>query len=488
MNRACRKCFALILLATTLAVAVAVKPVPGAQARKHAEAWRRRPPRLGPARPFRLPQTREIKLENGLAVTMIEDHRAPLVTIDVGVRVGSVNDPAGRAGLAEATAELLTEGAGSLTAEQLAREVETMGGRLESFSNDDYTEISLAAVSENVERMIEVVGDVLLRPTFAESEIALYKNSRIQKLVVQRQDPAFLVSELFNRVIYGPHPYAISAPTAQSVEAMDRALIESFYRANYTPAQTVVVIVGDFDSKKIESKSRAVFGAWRRGAVTRLSAQAMPERAERRVYLIDRAGSEQADFRVGNLAVARSDEDYFPLLVANAVLGAGGGSRLFLNIREAKGYAYDVSSVVNAPAERGTFFGSSQSRTEVTVAAIKEMLAEFDRLRARRVSAADLRNAKNYLSGYFSLVLSTQGGVADLMVQAYMLGLGQSYLENYRARIEAVTADEVQRAARKYILSASAAVVVVGDAAKLKRELEKIGPVEVFSVEGKPLE
>jgi predicted Zn-dependent peptidase len=159
---------------------------------------------------------------------------------------------------------------------------------------------------------------------------------------------------------------------------------------------------------------------------------------------------------------------------------------LFLGIRERKGYAYDVSSSISAPKQQGTFFAASVTRNEVTIAAIREMLAEFTRMRTLKVTPADLRNAKNYLTGVFSLTLSTQGGLAGGILRSRMLDLPANTLESHRARIEAVTADQVQQAALKYMLTDRTAIVVVGDAATLKPKLQTLGPVEVVDIEGKP--
>ena len=317
--------------------------------------------------------------------------------------------------LFEATAELITEGAGTRSSEQVAREVETLGGRLSSAANDDYADVSVSVVSENAERMMDLVGDVLLRPTFPETEVALHKRNRIQTLAVQRQDPSYLAREQFDRIVYGTHPYAISSPTPESIDALDRNKISAFYGSHFGPRGSVAVIVGDFDAGRIESKARGILSGWKepqnKPASTRAEAQSV-KTAERQVYLIDRPGSEQADFRIGAPGVKRRDPDYFPLLVANSILGAGTGSRLFLNIREQKGYAYDVYSSLSALRLGGTFFAGAETRTEVTVRAIEEMLAEFDRLREVKVGPRELQGAKNYINGLFSLSLSAQGGVA----------------------------------------------------------------------------
>ena len=306
---------------------------------------------------------------------------------------------------------------------------------------------------------------------------------------MQRQDPSFLAGERFDRVVFGSHPYSVSAPTPASIDALDREKIAQFYASNFGPNGSFAVIVGDFDANRMESRARKILGEWKtQGAGSKsIGAADFPRATERRIYLVDRPGSDQADFRIGALAPKRSSPDYFPLLVANSILGAGTGSRLFLNIREQKGYAYDVYSSVGALREAGTFFGGAETRTEVAARAIREMIIEFERLGSVKVGPRELQDAKNYLNGLFSLALSTQGGVAERITQTRMLDLGRDYLEAYRSRIEAVTVEQVQEAARKYISIDHPVIVVVGDASKLARELRAIGPVEVFDIEGKPL-
>jgi zinc protease len=497
MTRARTSLFALlslVLLLEFLSASAVVGSQQRARRTKRPEAWRKHPPKSDAPRPFTLPAVRETRYQNGLTVLFVEDHRSPIVTILIGMPPaiapsGGIAELTSQMALAEAAAELITEGAGSRTSEQVAREVETLGGRLSSSANDDYAEVALSVVAENAERMMDLLGDVLLHPTFPESEVALYKRNRIQNLAVQRQDPAFLAGEQFDRIVFGSHPYGISAPTPASIDALDREKIAQFYTSNFGPGGAVAIIVGDFAATRMEAKAREVLGRWetQKKVSTYIGPNHFPRATERRVYLVNRPGSEQADFRIGTLAVKRSSASYFPLLVANSILGAGTGSRLFLNIRERKGYAYDVYSSVGALREAGTFFGGAETRTEVTARAIREMLAEFDRLGAVQVGPRELQGAKNYLNGLFSLSLSTQGGVAERIMQTYMFDLGRDYLEAYRSKIEAVTAEQVQEAARKYMLSDRPAVVVVGDASKLAKELKTIGPVELLDIEGKPL-
>ena len=455
------------------------------------EPWRRVPPKAGPERPLKLPEPREVSLKNGLRLVMVEDHRAPIVTVFAGVpfklpRSSDIETLTKEVALAEATGELITEGAGSRTSEQLAREVETLGGRISSAATDDYAEVTVSVVSENIDRMMELFGDVLLRPAFPEDEVALHKRNRIQNLVVQRQDPAYLAGEQFDRAVFGPHPYAISSPTPASIEALDRDKIRRFYETNFSPEGSVIVMVGDFNSKRMEAKVREVLEGWKQSRIRggAIESPRFPRPSERRVYLIDRPGSEQADFRIGGLGVTRSHPDFFALLVANALLGAGTNSRLFLNIRERKGFAYDVYSSIEPLRDAGTFYGGAETRPEVTAQAIKEMLREFDRLSNVRVAPRELLAAKRYLKGLFSISLATQGGITGRIAQLHLLDLGADYLQTYRARVDSVTQLRVQQVARKYIRTDRPVVVVVGDASKLRSQLESIGRVEVLNTEG----
>lgn len=484
-----------------------------------SESWRARPPATAPARPLLLPVARDIRLDNGLRLVLVEDHRAPLVTLAAGVaqKIGwrsLVSDLTNQMTLVEATADLLTEGEG----ETFARAVESLGAQVESNAGADYAIMSGVVIAENAERLLELFAEALARPRFLAKEVTLYKNSRIDKLNVERQEAAFLAREHFNQLVYGAHPYAFSAPTPEAVRRLSRTRIERFYKAAYSPAQTVVILVGDFDAAAMQARAQATLGRWqaarpvsangspkhapgarqlsRRAARTvhhdnvanitnsveaisgpRPPAPAIKETAARRIYLIDRPGSEQANFRIGNLALARADTDYYALLVANAILGDGTGSRLFQDIREQQGFAYDVASALSALKTGGAFFGLAQSRNEVTAAAIKAMLAEFERLRDTEVSAEDLQNAKHYLSGLFSLSLATQGGIADELLTMKLIGLGEDYLKNYRAHIDAVTVADVERVARRYIHTDAATIVVVGDAARLRAELAALGTV-----------
>jgi predicted Zn-dependent peptidase len=478
------------VLAIGFAMALLPAAAPGLATRQ-SEEWRKRPPEPAAPAPLALPKPRQFSLANGLEVILVEDHRTPLTTMQLAVPIDltASRNPAiltGEVTLAEATGELLASGAGTRTSRELARDVESLGGRLVSEAADDFVSVAAEVISENSEQVMELMADVLLRPTFPQSEVALYKANRIQKLTADRQDPAFLAHQRFDLEVYGELPYAISAPTPAAVRAITRLSISRYHRKNLGPKGSVLVMAGDFDAARIEAKVRRLFESWNTPATPAAHQPAtLRTPPSREVYLIDRPGSEQADFRIGGPAVPRNDRDRPALVVANTILGDGTSSRLFLNIRERLGYAYDVASSVQSLKRAGAFYASSQARTEVAGSAIRATLAEIERMRNEPVSAEDLRIAKNYLSGLFSLSLATQEGITDWLTTVHIFALGKSYLEGYRERIEAVTPGQVQEAAQKYMRTDRAIIVVVGDAKKLRKELESIGRIRgVFDVRG----
>ncbi|HWO02365.1 MAG TPA: insulinase family protein, partial [Blastocatellia bacterium] len=249
-----------LLLAMTLAPPLRISRAAARPVRPQAteEEWRKKSPTPPPARPFKLPATKVIKLDNGLTIVLFEDHRAPLITIEAGIPLAppQIASPAALAdyvALADSTAELITEGAGGRTSSELAREVESLGGRIASSANEDYAQVSAVVVSANADRMIELFADVMLRPTFPQHEVALYKSNHVERLSLQRQEPEFLVDEMFDKAVYGSHHYSLSVPTAQAVKALTRPRIERFYKSNFTPRGSAIVIAGDFDSSKTEA-------------------------------------------------------------------------------------------------------------------------------------------------------------------------------------------------------------------------------------------
>ncbi|MCC7531206.1 MAG: insulinase family protein [Candidatus Melainabacteria bacterium] len=451
-----------------------------------SESWRKKPPEAPDPRPFKLPKIESFKLTNGLSVQLVEDHRYPLVTMALGLKVGSANDPAKKKGVAAMTADMLTQGTKKKTSKQIADEVDFIGGALRAGADNDFTILSSSVLSRYTDRLIASFEDVLFNPTFPQAEFDLKKTNLIQELAMKRSNPDFLLEERFAKVIFGDHPYSHIAPTPESVKSITRQDLEAFHKANYLPNESALVIIGDFDSAKVRPLISKDFSEqWKPGRIAHIDASGMPTRSEQRIYLVDRPGSVQSNIKIGNIAIKRTDPDYYALTLANQILGGAANSRLFLNLREAKSYTYGAYSGVSAQREPGAFGAEASVRTEVTAPSLQEFFYELSRIRNLKVSDKELNESKKYLTGSFQLGLETQGGLAQRLLEGQLYDLPRDYLETYTDKIMAVTRDDVRNAARKHIDLGHIAIAVVGDAKTIKPELQIFGPVDVYDVSGK---
>ncbi len=438
-----------------------------------------KPPQTSDLPAYKLPPVYETTLANGLTVLLVEDRRFPLVTARLGFYAGSKFDPQELAGLSESAAALLTEGTTNRSARQIAEEAASIGGSLHGDSSQDSLVLAGNALAENLPRFLNLMADVARNANFVEDEVELRKQNRKQELEAQRSDASFLADEKFAEVLFSPHPYARREPTPESIDRLSRDTLASFRDRHLAPNNAVLVLLG-----AIPARERALglieteFGSWRQTQTPAAPPAQFPA-PKGGITLVDRPGSVQADLRIGRLAVTRSEPDYFPLLVGNTILGGGTSSRIFMNIREKKGYAYDARSSLQPLKDSGVFAVVTQVRNEVLSAAFEAIFDEMKQISSTPVSAGELETAKNYLSGVFVIRLETQDGLASQLAATKLMGLPLDYLEKYTARIRAVKPDEIRAAASKYVAPDQDSIVVVGDASKIGRQLEEFGKVAV---------
>src|SRR5258705_7640605 len=438
------------------------------------------------ARPIKLPTAYETILPNGLAVIVVEDSRLPLISYRLAFRTGDAHDPGQLPGLMDMLTGLLTEGTESRTSREIADEVARLGATLQAGANSDYTTVGASSLTIFGEQVLELLADVALRPVFPQGEVELAKQNTKESLKQQRAQPSFLAGEMVARVMFGDHPYHVTAPTPESIDATTRERLVEFHRATFVPNNAVLFVAGDVQQHSILQQVENLFGGWQPGSVAGDDFPAPPVRASRKAYIVDRPGSSQANIVIANHGVTRTSPDYFPLLVMHTVLGANASSRLFMNLREEKGYTYGAYSSLDARRTAGTFRETAEVRTPVTGDSLREFLYELNRIRSEPVSDKEIADAKSYLAGVFPLRLETQEGLIDQLVQIKMFGLPQDYLEIYRNEIQAVTIEQVQRVAKKYVKPDQAAIIIVGDGAQL---LEQVRPyaddIEFFNTAGK---
>ena len=442
----------------------------------YAQTIDRTKPPVTPAAPdYKLPATFETKLPNGLNITLVEDRRFPLVTVRLGFLAGTKYDPQNMAGVSETVAALLTEGTRTRTSRQLADEVASIGGRLSGSSTADGIVLGGSALAEHTGSLLELLADAARNASFPEDELKLRIQNRKQELALQRSQSSFLAAEKMDALIYGSNPYGRRAPTPASLDRIDRKALVEFQNTRLVPNNAFLVMMGRLPSRAETLRIiKDAFGGWKQAALPEMKVAAFPKPA-RETALVDRPGSVQADILVGRIGITRSDPDFFPLLVANTILGGSASARMFLDIREKRGFAYDAHSQLDLRRDAGAVEAVTQVRNEVIAPAMQAVLDNMTAMAKEDVSAEELAQVKNYLSGLYLLRLETQAGVAQQLITLKLMGLPNSYLEQYTARVRAVTAQQVRAAANRYINPENANIVVVGDAAKIAQPLEKYG-------------
>jgi zinc protease len=439
-----------------------------------------------PPRPISIPTPRETTLPNGLSLVVVEDSRLPLVSYRLVFPVGGAFDPPGLPGLTDLLAGLLPEGTESKSSKEIAEEVARMGASLSAGATSDYTLVGASALSQFNDLILNLMAEVILEPSFPENEVALAKQNTKESLRQQRAQPSFLASEMVSRVMFGDHPYSIVAPTPESIDRSSREDFVKFHRSKLVPNNAVFIVVGDVRYENILNRIESLFSTWGRGEELVANFPAPPVRTKRTAYLVDRPGSAQSNIVIANSGITRTSPDYFPMMLMHTVVGANASSRLFMNLREDKGYTYGAYSTLDARRSAGTFRATAEVRTPVTGPSLKEFFYELERIRTEPVSEKEITDAKSYLTGVFPIRLETQEGLTDQLVQIKMLNLPIDYLQTYRDRIQAVTVQEIQRVAEKYVKPDEAALIVVGDGAQV---MEQIKPycedIEVYNTSGK---
>jgi zinc protease len=437
-----------------------------------------------------LPRATEATLSNGLTVLIMENHRLPLISVQYNLSAaGPIFEPSNAPGLAGITAQMLREGTKTKSSVQIAEQMDLLGASVSAAAGfgSSSTVINASGLSDNFDQWLALTNDILLNPSFPADELNRLKQRLKAQLRQQRANPNFLSTETFNRAVYGSHPAAVVSATNESIDAITPEMLAKWQQERYTPQNAILGITGDVKASEIVPKLERLLGAWKKTDLKEMLPANPKPAAAKRVLLVNRPGSVQTTVSLGNIAIDRRDADYPALTVLNQVLGGGPASRLFLNLREEHGYTYGVYSNFTASKYPGPWRAGGDVRTDVTAGAMTEFYREFQRIRDEKVPASELEDAKRAIVASFALSLERPSELLGYAIVRKVYGFPPDYWDTYPAKIMAITADDVQRVARKYINPDSLQVVAVGDVTKIKSTMEKYGPVEVYDADGKKI-
>ncbi len=436
-----------------------------------------------------LPKPLETKLANGLTVLIVEDHRFPTVTVQLQINgAGALFENANLPGLASVTAQMLREGTNSRSSRQIAEAADKLGASFGASAEfgSAVTTFGASGLRDNFSSWFELATDVLLHPSFPADELQKLKQRLRVQLRQQRSSANFLLAERFNRAVYGSHPAAKVSFTADSIESVTPEILAKWHRERYVPQNAIIGFAGDVRAAELIPFLEKRLGQWQRTALKEILPPNPAPSTERKIYLVDRPNSVQTSVALGNIAIDRRSPDYVPMVVMNHLLGGGPAARLFLNLREEKGYTYGVYSDFTAIRYPGPWRAGGDMRTEVTGDAMVEFLKEIRRIRDEKVSDRELADTKRAITARFALSLEQPTGVLGFAMVRKTYGFPADYWDTYPAKVMAVTAEDVQRIARKYLDPETMQIVAVGDAQKIKASLEKYGSVELYDSNGAP--
>jgi zinc protease len=406
---------------------------------------------------------------NGMTVLVLEQHALPIVQLHALVKVGSAQDPPAKAGLANLVLSLLDEGTTTRTAEQIAEQIEFVGGALAAKAGEDFTTVSVRTLTKDRKLGFTLLSDVLLHPVFPEKELKRVRSQILGEILSEKDQPDLVAAKAFNQLVFDGHPYSWPVNgTERSLPGITRTDVQQFYAREYLPNQTILAIVGDLTIDDARTLVAKHFGGWKRGNPPPRSVP-IPQPIDKPVVKLIEKDLTQATIMLGHLGISRTNPDFYAVQVMNYILGAGGfSSRLMDSIRDNQGLAYGVGSAFDANLMPGAFLVSLQTRNETANQAITAVLAELRGMVERPPTDEELADAKAYLMGSFPLRLDTTAKLADVLSQVEFYGLGLDYFSQYPNWIEKVTKEDVMRVAKQYLHPDRYALVVVATLAKAK--------------------
>ena len=433
------------------------------------------PPRPLPSRPISFPPYELKTLPNGMQVIVVMHHEQPEVTMRILVRAGAAYDPPGKSGTAGLAASLLNQGTSTRSAQEIADTIDSIGGALDTNAGSDVTSASVLVMKDSFDVGMELLSDIVRRPAFAPEEIERQRTQTINNLGVSLEDPDFIAGAVLNRLIYGFHPYGFpDSGMPASIAKITRDDLREFHRRYFASNNAILAIVGDVAADEAVNAATKVFGDWQRQTV---QPPALPEppRPTRRVVVIDKPDSVQTAVRIGQLGVPRKTPDYMNLDQAIRILGGEGSNRLFRVLRSERSLTYSASADMNTLLLAGDIVAETDTRSEATAEAVQVIVDEFTRLLRERIGDGELAGAQAYMTGSFPLTIETPGAIARQVVNAVFYDLSLDELRTYRQRANAVTPDDVMRVSRQYLQPDRLSIVMVGNAARFKEQLQKAG-------------
>jgi zinc protease len=425
------------------------------------------------------PVAKRSKLKNGMSLLVVENHALPIVSMSLVVPgAGAADDPKGKGGLAAFTADLLDEGAGKLSAIQIAEEQDRLGASIRAFADIDAANVSVSTLTKTLDPTIDLVTQILTQPKFDQKEFDRVKGDRMTSLELRRDRPREVAALMLNAALYGgDSPYGHPASgTREQFKAINVGDAKGFYKQHWNPAAMTLVVVGDVDTKALQTKLDASLGAWKAaGAKKPAPPVAKPEKITKRLQLADRKEAAQSDVRIGLVGLDRRDKRYYSFEVLAGTLGGSFTSRFNNRLREQLGITYGIRAGMDYRVATGPFVISSAIVTPATAQGLSEIVKILDDIATNDVPAEELEKSKQNLIRALPASFDTNAATAGTLAELTLYGLPDDWYATYAENIGKVTAADVKEAAKTFTPSKNMVISIVGDMSKVRGEIDKLG-------------
>jgi zinc protease len=423
---------------------------------------------------FKLPAYEKLVLENGLTLYLMEQTEVPLIDAVVTVRAGAVQDD--KAGQAEMTASALLLGSGELSRAEFEQQLDFVGANINAGGGMEASQVSASFASKDEDKVLQMLADALLRPAFDEQEVNAYQQRHLAALQQAQESPKAVVANYFNALLFEGHPYATEqSGNIATVRTMQVADLKGFYDKWYRPDNAAISIVGDFDSNKMISKIKALFGQWQGQTADFALPQAEVKADKARVLLVDKPDARESTYMIGGPGIARSNPDYVALQVINTILGGRFTSWLNDELRVNTGLTYGAASSFRPYQKGGSFIISTFTQTDKTKQAIDLTLKTYARLWQQGIDKQTLDSAKAYVKGQFPPKYETSGALADLLSGMFIYGFDEAFINDFNANVNALDVDRAQSLVEQYFPQQHLQMVVIGNADALKPVVSEYG-------------
>jgi zinc protease len=434
-----------------------------------------RPPRPLPARDVKFPPYQIQTLPNGLKVVVVLHHEQPAISTRLLVRAGSASDPNDKLGLVHELASLLDQGTETKSAGELADGIDFIGGAMGAVAGTDVTYLHMVVMKDSFEFGLRMLSDLARHPAFSQAEIERQRQQTISALQVSLEDPDFIADAVFDRLVYGFHPYGLPhTGTPETIAGITRQDLLAFHKKYFVPNNAILAIVGDVTADEAFNTAKKVFGDWERKEVVTESL-IEPPNPTKRVIVVNKPDAVQTEIRVGHLGIPRKHPDYMAVNLAIRILGGEGSNRLHNVLRTQRGLTYGAQADMDTLKETGDFQAHTNTRSQATAEVVRLIFEEFWRLQRDSVGERELSDAKAYLSGSFPLTIETPDAIAMQVLNVLFYDLPIEDLQSFRERVNAVTTDDIERVAKAYLRPDRLSVVLVGNAAAFAPDLRNVG-------------